>query len=277
MDKNMLKQKSLILGFVALGLLMAGSAAAQPSPAELSEQMYQANEERLSGIESLELTVEMNMGGTVMNESTTRYVKEVNNGRSMLVMEKSGDMADSELVEGMYDGTLEELVAGAESVENDEVNGRNAYRLVIRDRELLNQIEGEAFEADEREFEIDKGTLWIDSDMLVPVRMIYEQEDGEPGISMEILMSDFETHSGLPVARTMSFEIEGIDQMFTEEEIAEARNAMKEMREQLDQMPEAQREMIENQMSGQIEKFEQMVESGNAGSNSVKVTSVKVN
>lgn len=277
MDKNMLKQKSLILGFVALGLLMAGSAAAQPSPAELSEQMYQANEERLSGIESLELTVEMNMGGTVMNESTTRYVKEVNNGRSMLVMEKSGDLADSELVEGMYDGTLEELVAGAESVENDEVNGRNAYRLVIRDRELLNQIEGEAFEADEREFEIDKGTLWIDSDMLVPVRMIYEQEDGEPGISMEILMSDFETHSGLPVARTMSFEIEGIDQMFTEEEIAEARNAMKEMREQLDQMPEAQREMIENQMSGQIEKFEQMVESGNAGSNSVKVTSVKVN
>lgn len=273
----MLKQKSLILGFVALGLLTAGSAAAQPSPAELSEQMYQANEERLSGIESLELTVEMNMGGTVMNESTTRYVKEVNNGRTMLVTEKSGDMDDSELVEGMYDGTLEELVAGAESVENDEVNGRSVYRLVIRDRELLNQMEGEAFEADEREFEIDKGTLWIDRDMLVPVRMIYEQEDGEPGISMEIQMSDFETHSGLPVARTMSFEIEGMDQMFTEEEMAEARNAMKEMREQLDQMPEAQREMIENQMSGQIEKFEQMVESGNVGSNTVKVTSVKVN
>lgn len=273
----MLKQKIWIFGFVAMGLLTAGSVAAQPAPAELSEQIYQANEERLSGIESLELTVEMNMAGTVMNESTTRYVKEVSNGRSMLVVEKTGAMDDSELVEGIYDGTLEELVSGAESIENDQVDGRSVYKLVIRDRELLNQMEGEAFDTDEMEFEIDKGTLWIDRDMLVPVQMIYEQEDGEPGITMEILMSDFETHSGLPVARTMSFEMKGMDQMFTEEEIAEARNAMKEMREQLEQMPEAQREMIENQMSGQIEQFEQMIESGNAGSNTVKVTSIKVN
>jgi len=251
---------------------------AQPSPAELASEIESKNQDRLTGIDNLEMTVKMMVGDSEMDETTTRYITTTRDGRKILVVDTEDEFyEDNEMIEGMFDGSFEELVRGAESVENDRVDGRAAYKLVIRDRELLNDLQESEFDADEADIEINYATLWIDSDMLVPVKMRYSKDEDESGLVIEIRMEDYETYSGLPIARKMTIEMEGIDTMFTEEEIVEARQAMQEMREQLDQMPRAQREMIEEQMAGQMEQFEQILESGGAGSTTMMVTDVRVN
>lgn len=251
---------------------------AQPSVPGLADQMEQANEDRLSNINNLELTVRMKIGEVMQEETVTRYVKETRGGRSMLVPDTDHDMYDDqELLEGVYDGSVEKIVRGAESIENDQLDGRPAYKLFISDEQLLTMFEDDMPDPDEMRPEIDNATIWIDRQMLVPLRMVYGQEEGEDGISIEIRMQEYEMHSGLPIAKKISVDIQGISSMFSEEEMAEARRAMEQMKEQLAQMPEAQRQMIKSRMAGQMEQFEEILESGNAGSTTMEVIAVRVN
>lgn len=265
--------------FVLLVLtLLSNSAVAQPSPGELADQMEKLNQDRLSAIESLEMTVQLEMGEEKVQENTTRFVKRTRDGKIMLVADDESDFHEGrDLMEGIFDGSLEELVRGAESAESSRLGGQDTYKLLIRDKQLLNILEENDMDAGDREMEIDHATLWIDRERLVPLRMIYGQQEGGEGVSVEISMEDYEMHSGLPIAGTTRMEIKGISSMFTEEEIEEARRAMEEMKEQLAQMPESQREMIENQMEGRMNQFEQILQSGSMGETRIKVISVTVN
>lgn len=269
--------KYILTGFI---LFLTGFAtlSAQPSITALADQMEQVNEDRLSTIENLELTVRMEIGDAMQEETVSRYVKETRDGRSMLVLDTEHDMYDDqELLEGIYDGSVTTFVRGAESIENDQVYGRPAYKLFISDEQILSMFEDDMPDADELRPEIDNATLWIDRELLVPLRMLYGQERGDDGITVDISMREYEMHSGLPIAKRMWVDIEGISTMFSDEEMAEARRAMDQMREQLANMPEAQRQMIESRMAGQIEQFEQIIESGSVGSTTMEVISVSVN
>jgi len=257
-------------------LACAVTVAAQPSPNQLADQYNDISQQRLSNIETLTITMKMDLSG-YETETTTRYIKTESEGRVMLVLDEGGEEADSELLEGVYDGSVEEIIRAGESVSNDNLNGKNAYKIVINDSEFLNRLGQDEFDMDDHEFEIEKATLWLDQDELVPLKMVYDQYADGSGVSVEIVMEDYRTHSGLPVAHKMSMTMEGMDQMFSDEEIAEARQAMRELEEQLAEMPSAQRQMIESQMSGQLEQFEQMIESGSIGSTIMEVVDVRVN
>ncbi|CAN5363254.1 hypothetical protein BH23BAC3_BH23BAC3_13940 [soil metagenome] len=270
---NLTKYLSVIVVLIIAGTV---AAIAQPLPNQLADQMYEINQQRLSNIETLTITMKMDLSG-YETETTTRYIKTESDGRVMLVLDEGGEEADSELLEGVYDGSVEEIIRAGESVSNDNLSGKNTYKIVINDREFLNRLGQDEFNMDDNEFEIEKATLWLDRDELVPIKMIYDQYADGSGVSVEIVMEDYRTHSGLPVTHKMSMKMEGMDQMFSDEEIAEARQAMREMEEQLAAMPPAQREMIESRMSGQIEQFEQMIESGSGGSTLMEVIDVQVN
>lgn len=263
---------------IALSLLLSGSLEAQPTPGELADQIETVNEERLAGIENLELTVQLEVGETMIEENTIRYVKTTRNGKPMLVADEESELYDGQnLMEGIFDGSMVKMVRGAESVEMERLGDKSAYKLDIRDRELLNMIGENELESGEIEWEIEKATLWIDQDMFAPLRMFYGEEDTKEGLSAEIVMDDYELHSGLPIAGTTVIDIKGVSNMISDEEIAEARQAMKQMREQLEQMPEFQRKMIESQMEGRMQQFEQMLESGKMGKTKITVLSVRVN
>lgn len=263
----------LILFFTGFSTLIA-----QPSIAGLADQMERANEDRLSNIENIELTIRMEVSDVIQEETVSRYVKEVRDGRSMLVPDTEHDMYDEqELLEGVYDGSVVKIVRGAESIENDQIEGRPAYKLFISDEQLLTMFEDDMPDPDEMRPDIDNATIWIDRELLVPLRMVYGQEEGEDGITVEITMQEYEMHSGLPIAKRMAIDIQGISSMFSDQEMAEARRAMEEMREQLANMPEAQRQMIESRMAGQMEQFENILESGSVGSTTMEVISVRVN
>lgn len=252
------------------------TVAAQPVPNQLADQYYEINQQRLSNIETLTITMKMELAG-YDTETTTHYIKQESNGRLILVLDEGGEEADSELLEGVYDGSVEEIIRAGESVSNVNLGGKNAYKIVINDRDFLNELGQDEFDMDDEGFEIERATLWIDRDELVPLKMIYDQYADGSGVSVEILMEDYRTYAGLPVAHRMSMKMEGMDQMFSDEEIAEARQAMRELEEQLAEMPSAQRQMIESQMAGQFEQFEQMIESGSIGSTLMEVIEVKVN
>jgi len=269
-------QEKRILSLLLLITAFAVTVAAQPSPNQLADQYHDINQQRLSNIETLSITMKLDLAG-YDTETTTRYIKQESDGRLILALDEGGEEADSELLEGVYDGSVEEIIRAGESVSNVSLNGKNAYKIVITDREFLNEFSQEEFELGDEAFSIEKATLWIGRDELVPLKMVYEQHADGSGVSVEIVMEDYRAYEGLPVAHRMSMKMEGMGQMFSEEEIAEARQAMKELEEQLEQMPSAQRQMIESQMAGQLEQFEQMIESGSIGSTIMEVIDVRVN
>ena len=250
---------------------------AQPSPDQLADRIQDIHQQRLSTIHSLEMTVKTEVAGFT-SESVTRYIRTETDGSYALVPDESYDDLDTELFEGMYDGSFDKVIRAAESVTEERLNGRATFRLIIRDSDLLQSLgEEDEYDEDGMDFEIEKATLWIDSDLLMPVKMIYEQFEDGGGMTVEMELGDYRMYSGLPVAHNMTMKIEGMDQMMNDEDLAEARQAMREFEKQLESMPEAQREMIREQMSGQMEQFEQMLESGMASTTIMEVVDVKVN
>ena len=250
---------------------------AQPSPDQLADRIQDIHQQRLSTIQSLEMTVKTEVAGFT-SESVTRYIRTERDGSYALVPDESYDDLDTELFEGMYDGSFDKVIRAAESVTEERLNGRATDRLIIRDSDLLQSLgEEDEYDEDGMDFEIEKATLWIDSDLLMPVKMIYEQFEDGGGMTVEMELGDYRMYSGLPVAHNMTMKIEGMDQMMNDEDLAEARQAMRQFEEQLESMPEAQRKMIREQMSGQMEQFEQMLESGMASTTIMEVVDVKVN
>lgn len=264
--------KSLAVLLFCTGFI---SLSAQPTVEQLASQMQEANQQRLESIETLQFTTKIEVAG-FETESVSRYKRVEENGSYKLVLDE-GDDPNDDMMEGVYDGSMEEFINAAESVQNDEVDGRDAYRVIIRDREFLNSFTQNELDAGEQDIQIEKGTLWIDSSRLVPLKMMYEESENGDGMSFEITMDDYRDYSGLPVAHKLSVTIDGLDDMMSDEDIAEARRAMAEFEEQLESMPEAQRDMIRDRMSGQMEQFEKMLESGMASATTIEVVDVKVN
>lgn len=268
--------KILIPLTMVLFLIGSVSAICQPSPNQLADQMFEINQQRLSNIQNLAITMKMDLAG-FENETTTHYVKTESDGSAILVLDDGSDEPDSELFEGVYDGSVEEIIRSGESVSNDRLAGKNVFKVIINDRELLNRLSENEFDGHDADFEIERAILWIDPNELLPLKMTYDQFADGSGVTVEITMEDYRSYSGLPVAHHMTMTMEGIDNMFSDEEIAEARDAMRQLEEQLASMSSAQREMIESQMSGQIERFEKMIESGSGGSTLMEVLDVRVN
>lgn len=247
---------------------------AQPSPNALADQIKQLTESRLSGINSIEIVTTTDMP-MMPDEVVNVYVKQVVDGRAVLVQETDDD-SDHELVGGMYDGSFEEIIRGADSVSEDSYNGKRVYKVEISDRDLLNEYMEQDLDFDEDDIVIEHATLWLDREKLVPLKMEYKSSPSV-GITFRILAEDYQEHSGLPIAHHIKIELDGLEDMFSDEEIAEAREMMREIEEQLAAMPESQRRMIERQMEGQMEQFQAMLEAESMGSFSIKVKSVTVN
>lgn len=272
----MRKLKNGVLTLLFATFLAPCVLIAQPSPDQLADRIHDLNQQRLAAIHSLEMTVKADFAGYSI-ETVTRYIRTETDGRFALVPDESYDDLDTEMFAGMYDGSFDKVIRAAESVTEERLNGRATYRLIIKDSELLQSLGEDEYDDDGMDFEIEKATLWIDSDLLMPLKMVYEQYEDGGGMTVEMELGDYRSYSGLPVAHSMTMKIEGMDQMMSDEDLAEARQAMREFEEQLESMPEAQRNMIREQMSGQMEQFEQMLESGMASSTIMEVVDVKVN
>ena len=270
-------KNSLVLSILALSLA-AAAAVAQPSADRIAEEMVNKYEESLSQIETLSMTIQVNEGGLIP-DMTTRYVKKINeNGTPYLDLENENDMEmDFSALAGSVDQMVE-LIRGAESITEERLNGTDTYKVYVNDSELLKTLDQSEMEMEEMEIVFDAATIWIEINSMNVRKIFMEQTvEGDKNMNMEMSLDDYREFSGYPVPMAMTMKIGGMSSQFSNEEIAEAREAMREMEEQLSQMPEAQREAIERQIKPQMEQFEQMLESGEGMTMNIAVTDVKVN
>ena len=270
-------KNSLVLSILTLSLA-AATAVAQPSADRIAEEMVNKYEESLSQIETLSMTIQMNEGGLIP-DITTRYVKKVNeNGTPYLDLENGNDMEmDFSALAGSVDQMVD-LVRGAESITEERVNGIDTYKIYVNDSELLKSLDQGEMEMEEMEIVFDAATIWIEINSMNVRKIFMEQTvEGDKNMNMEMSLDDYQVFSGYPVPMSMTMKIGGMSSQFSSEEIAEAREAMREMEKQLSQMPEAQREAIERRIKPQMEQFERMLESGEGMTMNISVTDVKVN
>ena len=261
-----------ILSFTAV------TAFSQPNADRLADEMLNKNAEWLSQIDRISMTMQLNEGGLIP-DMTTRYVKKVNeNGNPYLDLENQDTMEmDFSAMAGSIDQMVK-LIRGAESITEERLNGVNTYKIFVNDRELLESLDQSEMEMEDMEIVFDTGTIWIESGTMHVRKVFMEQTvDGDKNMSMEMNLNDYQVFSGYPVPMKMTMKIGGMASQFSEEEIAEARQAMQQMEQQLSQMPEAQRQAIERQIKPQMEQFERMLESGEGMTMNIAVTDVKVN
>jgi len=258
--------------------LTAVSVFSQPSAERLAEEMVSKNAEWLSQIERLSMTMQLNEGGMIP-DMTTMYVKRVDEyGNPYLDLENDETMEmDFTAMAGSVDQIVK-LIHGAESISEERLNGVNTYKVFVNDRELLESLDQNEMEMEDMEIVFDTATFWIESGTMYVRKVFMEQTvDGDQNMSMEMNLDDYQVFSGYPVPMKMTMKIGGMASQFSEEEIAEARQAMRQMEEQLSQMPKAQRQAIERQIKPQMEQFERMLESDEGMTMNITITDVKVN
>lgn len=250
---------------IAATLLPAGAAQAQ-SAREILTRALEANNERLSGVENVTIRQE------AMGMATTTYLeKEILDGHHVLrprQVEAGGmnlEMDDDpwELwsdPRALYVDMVDHWVLeGAGSVD-----GRSTWRLSLDGQHLRDAEWDEPDMGDDGEFDVDRVLLELDQDRLVPLGMELDgtMRDGGQSrpMSMSISLGDYREVQGYlhPFLTVVESDLGG-DSGFTEEEIAEARQAMEEYRRALEEAPPAQREMMERMMGDRMEMFEEML------------------
>lgn len=277
---------SYIFSFLILfaQILITGSSFAQPAPSELADRIDELTMERIQEIDRLQYTNRFTAGILEGQESVSVFEKVERNGRYVLEpVEAGGDFETSE-VAGFTQDVYSETIRNAGSIEHDTYNGTSVCKVLVDDQDYLNQLNtpdglvDDEIDGYETEAAPESLTFWIDRDDLLVLfaSYVFIGPEGDD-IVMNVTLSDYEIYSGLPVPTVTNFEIEGFEQLFTEEDMAEARQAMREMEAQLEQMPEAQRRMIEEQFRPQIEQFEAILEGGDIGHTRIEVSDVVVN
>ena len=268
----------ILFSFLFL-ILSTFQVLAQPSPQQLADRISAKNSERIAGIDNIVITVSPENGG-FFPETTTAYEKVRRDGRDILVAEEA-DM-DIGMLSGAFDDQMPRLVRAAHTISSEMYNGRAVYRVEVDDTDALNELGGDYDDFDYYEDEevVVSAVIWIDQRELYPLRIDMEQLTDEGfEISVSLTMDDYREYSGLAIPHRISMKIDGFEDQFTEEDLAEARGYLRELEEQLASMPADQREMVENQLRPQMEMFEAMLEGEGFGLGDMVlvVTDVQVN
>ncbi len=146
----------------------------------------------------------------------------------------------------------------------EEVEGERCYILAIDDFTGLDF--GQMAANQEGEFTPREGRFFIGGDSYLMRKMVLEGDvrtDGEVSpFEMEAVMGDWRQVEGMWHPFLVTVRTLGAIPGMSEEDIEEAREAMAQMEEQLAEMPAEQRAMAERMMGSQMERLQEMLESG---------------
>lgn len=272
-----LKFNIITAALLVSGLFGSSVALAQPSPAQLVEQLQRAGADYLSNIDRVAITVEHDFVG----EETSYYTKEIIDGHPVLVPD---DEDDYEMIGWVGYGSPEivAFVGGASSISTERVDGKAMYRILVDDPAVFEQLDMNSDFADdfddEVEAEIKSAVAWLGQDDMLFYRMEFTMANEQGAeFTMNMYMEDYQTFNGMPIAMSTRMEIEGWQNMVSDEEMAEGMEAMQQMMKELENMPEAQREMIMQQMGPQIEQFKQMMDGDGPTGMTMRITNVAIN
>lgn len=252
-----------------VGLLAGPASVYGQSAADLLRDLADAHADRVEGVD--DITVVSTAGGSMaMFDQMTTYYTRTEDGSSFMARTRmEGGMADmmqDDVPSPMQNDPflintmLADYFADSAVYEGSEsIDGQTVEVVYIEDMtplaRALAEEQGETFD---ESTEVTDVRLHIDTDSQVIRRieskMTSDFGQGMPGGQSEIRtadmtfnLADFQDVDGVRYPFTMRMELSGV---MSDEEIAQMREQMEQMEAQLDQMPPAQREQIEDMMGG---------------------------
>ncbi len=197
----------------------------------------------------------------VRDEQTVYYKKAYDNGRPYFEsrvkdaedqeLTSGSNLTDAEVFSRVHDAVLEKGVYKG----TNEVNGHHVHVIYI---DRVDDIVEEPWAPETFE----DVYLRIDPDKWVIREIEYkahvEHEGEERIINQLIQMRDYRDVKGMQISYETAIIIRGL--ALTEEERREAEEGIAEFEQELEEMPEAQRRMVEQMMGDRLDEFKSMLE-----------------
>ncbi len=280
MSKEKIREYIICLPVIMVLSISGNLVSAQPTPEELAGCVVEVTQERIQHIDRLTLTNTIVSGVFEGQETTNVLEKKEHNGRYDLIAVETDGFLETSETGGFSHGIYDDVIRHARSVEHDTYEGHPVYRVYVDDQEFLSsmatidELMDDNMEPSGQPVSVESFTFFLDREDLV---MHHGTFDYKGSLQIHYTLSDYQWHSGLPVPMVTEIAFEGLGDMFTEEELAEARQALQMMEERLDAMPDAQREMIKQQFGDQLEQYKLILESGDIEDMRVEVTELVIN
>ena len=261
--------RGISLVVMALGLSAVVPSVATPQDArEIIQSAIDRYEQRMSGVENYTIVQDV-MGF----ESTSYYEKRTVDGRSVFkLIDTYGDDSQDDMGE-MYEGFIE-VADRARYSGKEDVAGNQTYVLTVDD------FSGLALQDKNDNFKPKQGTFYLDTNDYIIRRIVMkgvvERDGQQQPATADMLFEDYRTVDGMMHPFMINMSVTGVTSGLSDEELAQARKDLAKLRKQMEEMPESQRKMMESMMGPQINKLEEMVESGNIDL-SITVKQLRVN
>jgi len=243
--------------------LLPGALAAQSARGVL-ERMVAEHDRRAEGIDNYTLVQEV-MGQTL----TMYYEKDASGAHPVFrAREVSGIGASAQEPAGGNEDEfwekLPRLMEHARSGGRETVDGHATEAVIIDD--LAETGFGESFAPGNGDFTPQRATLYVDPELWIPRRMVFAGTMKAQGRTSDITITmdaqDIRNVDGLLQPFHTLVRIDGLGQTID----PETRQQYEQMKKQLADMPESQRQMVEKMMKGKLEQMEQMM-NGDGGMN----------
>ncbi len=253
--KKHLTKWALTLMISGLSFGMAIPALAQPADtraAEILQTVRQEYERSIENIDDYKVVSDM---------YTTYYKKAYENGRPYFRsrtetdvlggVESTSSVSDAEL---FSPETFEVLQNNAIFEGTETIDGYEVHIIYIE------EIEGLLEDEDDLDETLTDMRIFIDTQSWVMRQMAFSvQAAMEDGMVREvepvIRFRDYRNHEGMLIPWETVTIISGLDDALSDEERQEAEAGLREMERELENMPEAQRDMVKRMMGDQLEQL----------------------
>ena len=244
------------------------------SGAEILQTSLERYEEGMEGIDNYTIVQE------VMGFETSLYFEktEVNGHMTftprMEGMEDVGQQGPGDPYRAFIEAADMATIDGTESVDGEE-----CYLVKIPNLEgtdFMGAAQGDM----QGGFQPREAAFWVDTDDYVVRQMtirgtVTMQGNSQEG-TMTAHMRDYRNIEGMMHPFETQVITEGFGAQMSEEEVAEMRQSLEEMKAQLENMPQAQRQMMEGMMGGQMEQMQEALATGSMDF-TVRVKEILVN
>jgi len=254
-------KKHLLLSTI-LFLSISVTVFAQ-SPEEIMNRMISQYSNSLDGIETM-MTVSTMDGFMQTDVPDTTYYRKVTLEDGTQILEDVSSGGDTPGADYWNFKENFDAIAENSSYEGTEtIDGKEAHVIFIEDvSALYGETMGEMENGEQGEPQ--SGRFYIDAEDYVPIRMSFDvQFEGEYSGTVDVNMKDYQSVDGVQMAFLTEIAMEGISDQFSAEELAEAREGMRDLREQLENASGMQKRIMERAVKPQLERMEKILEDGN--------------
>lgn len=233
------------------------------SVADIMDQMLARHSDALDGIETM-MTISQSEGFLQSDVPDTIYYKKSTLDDGTNILEPvSTDAQSATAYYGNFTRGYDSMVENSTYEGIETIDGKRAHAIFIEDISALQ----ESMTPDmpqQQSGEAQSGWFYVDANELVPLKMTFDLNfEGDYEGSIDMSFRDYRSVNGVPMAYEVEMIIDGISESVSAEDMAEARNNIRQLREQMDGASGMQKRIMERVVTPQLERLEKILEDGN--------------